>query len=547
MKISPPLKSFHTPNMIFSDIKGPLQNIQGFKYLAVFVDMNTRFTWLYPLMDTKAHSVATAILNTICSSPVVSPFYLTTDSGAGYKNELINELTKSLNIKFIQIWPGSSRSNLAERYIKKYTRLLLKQLIAHRYNFNWVANLRLCEHFINSQVQRNTGYSPYELFYGIENPVMANKIYSELPLKPDITNEELKRDFVKHAQLLRHARHLARANMQENIKRQHIDFYRKYNKDTQNWADLLTTGSYVYLHAPWVYSKQFKNKLRLYERKLIGPFRVVRLVNNGRCAILMEPRTNKILKAIVSCRRLATCSLKPDNSYSYELLTGDSLKSLDRESLRTFRPLPYEVLHEFVGLHELKELYDSDHTDVKLTEAQQDIGDVFPNPDPHVDITSMDEILHPKSRTAPYFTEKELPQQLLDHIPFLPHQEKLPRVLPPKEKGVKKPTLRSKGIKKGHAKMSLADPNPIRMEPPRDMAAFLPSKIQARGLGRTVRFSKILGAVNRKGEVMLKVQLKTGGTTLVPKDMVNSSCLKHLETLPDTIKNPKTSKKHKNK
>jgi hypothetical protein len=547
MKISPPLKSFHTPNMIFSDIKGPLETIQGYKHVAIFVDMNTRYTWLYPLVSTKASAVATAILNTICSSPVVSPFYLTTDSGAGYKNELIKHLTTALNIKFIQIWPGSSRSNLAERHIKRYTRLLLKQLIAHKYNFNWVANLRLCEHFLNSQIQRNLGFSPYELLYGVENPVMTNKIYTELPLRPDIANEELKTEFVRHAQLLRHVRRLARTNLHENIRRQHIDFYKRNYKETSNWTELLTTGTYVYLHAPWVYSKQFQNKLRLYERKLIGPFRVVRLVNNGRCAILMEPRSCKILKAIVSCRRLATCSLKPDNSFAYELLTGDSMQSLDRESLRTFKPLPYEVLHEFLSLSELKELHDSDQTDVNITEAQEEISNVFPEPDPHVDITNMDEILHPMKRIAPYLTEKELPPKLLDHLPFLPEQDKLPRVLPPqKPKGRQKIETTLKSKNKISKKISLADSNPVVELPPTDMAAFIPSRIASRGeIGRKIQFSDVLGAVNRKGEVMLKVRLKTGGTQLIPKNLVNSSCLKYLETLPDNRKFPKPTKNKK--
>ncbi|KAL0230939.1 hypothetical protein GEMRC1_010344 [Eukaryota sp. GEM-RC1] len=152
---------------IHADSIGPLpKDVQGYKYLVVFVDAFSRYTILVPLAELNANEVAYAMLEKVCSIFGV-PEKLHSDNGPEFPNAIMKQLMKFLNITIQYSTPYYHQCNgLVERRNRAVINTLRKLLADFNDHSNWRTYIPMTQLLLNTTVRKRTGFTPYELIFG---------------------------------------------------------------------------------------------------------------------------------------------------------------------------------------------------------------------------------------------------------------------------------------------------------------------------------------------------------------------------------------------
>lgn len=148
------------------DTIGPLPaSKDGFEFILVIIDNFTRFVELYPTKDTSALAAAPCILNFIGRYGL--PRILLSDSGTQFKNELMDQVSRSLGSVQMFTMPDSKEENaIVERSNKEVNRHLRNLVFHHNVIEGWADCLPLVQRIINASVHSSIGVTPAQLLFG---------------------------------------------------------------------------------------------------------------------------------------------------------------------------------------------------------------------------------------------------------------------------------------------------------------------------------------------------------------------------------------------
>jgi len=148
------------------DSIGPLPpDEHGNEYILVIIDVFSRFVELYPLPDLTAKSTAPAIIQHI--GRYGQPDEILTDNGSQFRNELMTELMRLMDIEHVTIMAYSHEENsIVERANKEVMRHLRAIIFDRRVKASWSIYLPIVQRIMNASIVKSIGVAPASIIFG---------------------------------------------------------------------------------------------------------------------------------------------------------------------------------------------------------------------------------------------------------------------------------------------------------------------------------------------------------------------------------------------
>ncbi|PKU74388.1 Retrovirus-related Pol polyprotein from transposon TNT 1-94 [Dendrobium catenatum] len=159
-------------DLIHSDVWGPAPHasLDGFRYYVIFIDDNTRFTWIYPMFSkqetlTKFKTLCNLILNQHSTKPKI----LRSDGGGEYTSTAFKTFLADHGIIQQLSCPHTPEQNgvseRKHRHLLELTRTLLHA--SHLPDQFWAEALATANHLINRLPSKSISLqSPYQRLHG---------------------------------------------------------------------------------------------------------------------------------------------------------------------------------------------------------------------------------------------------------------------------------------------------------------------------------------------------------------------------------------------
>ena len=137
---------------------------KGYKYLFNLVDHFSKFGITYLIKDKKANTILSKLKLTFncygCPSEIGS------DNGAEFKNLIVENFLKEMNIKFIHCIPYNPHSQgVVERFNQTLKDMLFSYYFEYENTNNLNESLDIVTKMYNNHVHTTTKYSPNEVFF----------------------------------------------------------------------------------------------------------------------------------------------------------------------------------------------------------------------------------------------------------------------------------------------------------------------------------------------------------------------------------------------
>jgi hypothetical protein len=153
----------------------------GIRFLAVFIDILSRFCWVLPLKDKSQESIITACTKLFLSQ---APAHLRTDRGSEFTSKAFRELCKKIGI-FLYHSNDSVKASVSERLIRTLrTKVRRFQEFSGSRRFIHVLNDLVLSY--NRTPHRAHNYTPEEALHSIPNSVLFQKTYKVKNLRYDV-------------------------------------------------------------------------------------------------------------------------------------------------------------------------------------------------------------------------------------------------------------------------------------------------------------------------------------------------------------------------
>lgn len=149
---------------IFIDHIGPLpRSTKGNKYILTVVDAFSKFVFLLPARNTKAHTT-TNLLSTHVFSIFGPPKFLVSDNVSHFRSRNVQDFCMDLGIKHIFTSPYYPKPSHAER-VNKNVKVAIRTFHSE-FQTLWDQNLHWFQMSFNSALHESTQSSPARLFLG---------------------------------------------------------------------------------------------------------------------------------------------------------------------------------------------------------------------------------------------------------------------------------------------------------------------------------------------------------------------------------------------
>ena len=180
-----------TPNhpwqQLQMDLIGPIgQTDRGNRYILTVVDCLTRYTFLTPIPTKEGKCVLQALKNIFAQYG--PPLSIQSDNGREFVNDSLKTFFELMNIAFKTSTPHRPQSQgMVERTNQKVVKFLK---MFKSQDHSWDDDIPLVTFAINMELNRHTGYTPFQLFHGwsILTPSFLTKDSTLLTNMNDLRN-----------------------------------------------------------------------------------------------------------------------------------------------------------------------------------------------------------------------------------------------------------------------------------------------------------------------------------------------------------------------
>ena len=166
------ISDFSIMESLSMDLKVMPTSLRGYNYILVIRCNHSRFLVTDALKSRKASEIVESLFqNVICQHGTnIKEIYCDLDTA--FKNEIMNILSKSLNIKIKFCSVQSHQSNPAERSIQSISKLLLHYIA--KYGNKWCLFHKAASFCLNTfPIIHLQNISPYQIVFGREPPVLS--------------------------------------------------------------------------------------------------------------------------------------------------------------------------------------------------------------------------------------------------------------------------------------------------------------------------------------------------------------------------------------
>ncbi len=152
--------------MVQIDTLGPLPESHSHRYIIVFIDVFTKYTFLIPVPSLEAKYAARAMLQVW--SIFGKPLAIQSDNGSQFRNRLVEKVNDiiSLSHRFSTSYHPQS-NGIIERQNAEITKLLRGMIMdAEEPQDQWSTYLPLVQYVLNTRTPSTTGIAPLALMTG---------------------------------------------------------------------------------------------------------------------------------------------------------------------------------------------------------------------------------------------------------------------------------------------------------------------------------------------------------------------------------------------
>ena len=250
-----PCQSIITNNvgeMVMADLYGPLPSSKfGYTYIFVIQDAFSKFVKFYPLRRASGQTCFTKIKH---FNDLIGIKCLMTDNGSQFISKIFNKGLTDLKIKLVHTTVRNPRPNSTERVNREIGRLF--RAYCSNNHKSWAVLLPDIEKLYNNTYHDSTGYTPWEILYGLQTKLSCDKYLSKLESSKDIeairnkVRENLKKTSSKRQNQYNKRHKLIQYNIGDWVKIRKYNRSHSYNKCISKF-DLLYDGPYVIAAIPF--------------------------------------------------------------------------------------------------------------------------------------------------------------------------------------------------------------------------------------------------------------------------------------------------------
>jgi hypothetical protein len=167
------ITDFSIMQSLSMDLKVMPTSLRGYNYLLVIRCNHSRFLVTDALKSRKASEVVESLFQTVICQHGTNIKEIYCDLDTAFKNEIMNILSSSLNIKIKFCSVQSHQSNPAERSIQSISKLLLHYIA--KYGNKWCLFHKAAAFCLNTfPIIHLQNVSPYQIVFGREPPVLSD-------------------------------------------------------------------------------------------------------------------------------------------------------------------------------------------------------------------------------------------------------------------------------------------------------------------------------------------------------------------------------------
>jgi len=273
---------------IHVDLTGPHVSSQGYTYILTACDAFTRYVVAAPLRNKTAISAARALVSEVILKFGV-PRSILSDLGREFQNELWNEICRLLGIARLRTTAYNPSTNgKIERWHRSLNAMMAK-VVDHKQK-KWMEFLPFITAAYNATIHDTTGFSPNFLFFGRELPSFLD-VALGLPTEDSLSVND-------YAQYVRDRMTEANSLVRVHARKRTADMKQQYDRVVR--PTTFEPGDQVMYYYP----RKLKGRSPKWSRYYVGPYRVVKRLNDVNYVIRLHDRTRAI---IVHVNKLKRC------------------------------------------------------------------------------------------------------------------------------------------------------------------------------------------------------------------------------------------------
>lgn len=183
------------------------------------VDTCTRWTELYPIPSWEQEFVGMALVQHF--GRYGPPAEILTDKGSEYLNETVKQVLKSQFVRQMNtpISHSHEHNSRVERVNKELKRHLVNYCQDNKIRSNWTRAIPAVQYIINTTLNSQTGYSPFDLLFG---PAVNPKRLNLNPLTEDTMDDTRFTEWFATQQQIHEDIMNKALELQESLDQQHI-------------------------------------------------------------------------------------------------------------------------------------------------------------------------------------------------------------------------------------------------------------------------------------------------------------------------------------
>jgi len=270
------------------DHVGPLPKTpEGYCHLLVVVDATTLWCEAFPCKTTTAEETASILYREIiCRYGTMKA--IETDGGTAFRNKLMTELCKLLQIKHIFSSPMHPAGNAKVERINRTLMTSLKLVCSKQEQ--WAQNIAPVLYSYRATVAIPLGISPFQALFGRQMSVGIDlTLLKQFESAP--TTQAFTSDLISKLQL---THQVIQENMKDRAQRSKV-FYDKNSKEPE-----IAVGSKVLLHSNVLKTGESPK----FHKNWVGPYLVISKSDDGLLYRLRHCSTGKESRAAVHANRL---------------------------------------------------------------------------------------------------------------------------------------------------------------------------------------------------------------------------------------------------